>query len=314
MKKLQVVSILYVVFAVIVIAGPILGATPTQGDFYGARLRAGREEARLGRHLEAVDDLQIACFGFLDEPPLLVEGLVRLALEQTAAGRSEDAAGTLARFTDVEGRFGVWWKANLEPETRAAFLRLLTAKIGAAGVKALPSLTAPPEPVETPAATAPVVPALTAAPAPASTPASTPPPTSTPPPPPARPAQQAPASAAAMLAESRRLVQEGKYVESYRVLTSAVAADPKSRDLRKALLEAAVLTKDWKTAAAQVDKVKPFGEGEENQMFYAAVALYETGSAAEAKTLAEKALPKVAANPFVEYYGKRILGTKPAVR
>lgn len=119
------------------------------------------------------------------------------------------------------------------------------------------------------------------------------------------------APAAAILAESKVLVSQGRYVENLRKLVAAVAADPKDRDLRKALLEGAALTKDWGTAVAQLEPLRPFRDGEEPWMFYAAVALQETGATAEARGLAEKALPRLNRSPFVDFYARKILEAPP---
>ncbi len=91
---------------------------------------------------------------------------------------------------------------------------------------------------------------------------------------------------------------------------AAVAANPGDRELRKALLEAASLTKDWSTAATQVGFIGPFQPGEEAWMFYAAVALHETGSGDEARKLAERAVPRLHQSPFVDFYARKILGAE----
>jgi hypothetical protein len=59
--------------------------------------------------------------------------------------------------------------------------------------------------------------------------------------------------------------------------------------------------------ARLVSKLEPFRDGEEGPMFYASVALFETGSVEKARRLVEKAMAKLASNPYVEYYGKKIL-------
>jgi hypothetical protein len=43
-------------------------------------------------------------------------------------------------------------------------------------------------------------------------------------------------------------------------------------------------------------------------MFYASVALYETGRKAEAKPLMERARPHMVPNPMVNYYIRVVLG------
>jgi hypothetical protein len=125
------------------------------------------------------------------------------------------------------------------------------------------------------------------------------------PPPPPSPASSA------ILVESKNLVSQGRYVENLRKLVAAVAADPRDRDLRKALLEGAALTKDWGTAVAQLEPLRPFRDGEEPWMFYAAVALQETGASSEARDLAEKALPRLNRSPFVDFYARKILEAPP---
>jgi len=279
----------------------IVGAAGPADDFYLVRLQAGKAEAAAGRHYEAIEDFRIASFGFLDQPVLLVEGLSRLALAQAAAGRNDDAETTLRRFVEIERRYGAWTQADLEPEKKAAVVALVGKRLGPEAVKVLagPVPTPVPTPMPTVAPTAVPTPAPTPAPAIVPVPAT---PIIGPPVPPA---------SAAILVESKALVTQGRYVENLRKLVAAVAADPKDRDLRKALLEAACLTKDWGTAVGQLEPLRPFRDGEEPWMFYAAVALHETGSNAEARALAEKALPRLSRSPFVDFYAKKIVETPP---
>ena len=286
-KSLQLVALLALVPAF------ILGAATPADDFYLVRLQAGKAEAAAGRPYEAIDDLKIASFGFLDQPVLLVEGLSRLALAQAAANRNEDAEATLRRMLEIEKRFVGWAQADLEPETRAAVVALVGKRLGADPAKLL---TAPPVPAAVPTA------APTAAPTPVPAPEPPPVPVVGPPSPPA---------SSAILVESKSLVTQGRYVENLRKLVAAVAASPTDRELRKALLEGASLTKDWGTAVGQLEPIRPFRDGEEPWMFYGAVALHESGRAAEARELAEKALPRLARSPFVDYYARRIVETAP---
>jgi len=115
-------------------------------------------------------------------------------------------------------------------------------------------------------------------------------------------------STADLLDLTHNLVHEGKFEDAYRRLHTAVDADPGSRPLRLALLEAAVLSKEWKTAVAQVAKVSPLAAGEEIYMFYSSVALYENGQKDEARPLMERARNRMAPSPMVNYYVKTILG------
>jgi uncharacterized protein HemY len=112
----------------------------------------------------------------------------------------------------------------------------------------------------------------------------------------------------ARLAEVRSLVRSGKAADARKILTGLVEADPKNRDARKALLEAAALLKDWEECNAQTAALEPFADGEEVAMFYAAVALRETGSIASARALVRRARPFLVPSRFVDWYTKEILG------
>src|SRR5262249_37175207 len=66
----------------------------------------------------------------------------RLALAQDAVGKAADADATLARFLDVERRFGVFAKADLSPNLRAEFAGLLKRRLPAETLSSMPTLSA----------------------------------------------------------------------------------------------------------------------------------------------------------------------------
>lgn len=125
----------------------------------------------------------------------------------------------------------------------------------------------------------------------------------------AAPAPSKAPTSAETLTASRALVQSAKYAEAEKLLRTAVQSDPANRQLRLSLLEAAVLTRDWKTAGAQFAASQPYVTGEELYMFYAAVALHENGRRDEARPLMERARPRMVSSPMVDYYLEAILGT-----
>ena len=113
------------------------------------------------------------------------------------------------------------------------------------------------------------------------------------------------------LDESRRLVAAGKSAEAERLLSVAVKADPGNRDLRLELLEAACLNRSYQNAVAQIALVKPIADSEAPSLFYAAVALYETGKTDEARMYLQRAMPRVS-GALVDEYAKKILGPSGA--
>jgi protein involved in temperature-dependent protein secretion len=90
-------------------------------------------------------------------------------------------------------------------------------------------------------------------------------------------------------------------------LLEALRSEPNNRELRLALLEASCLSGAWSRGTEQIPLVTPFTQQEALPMFYAAVVLYETGRAEEARGYMERALPRVS-GPFVDEYAKKILG------
>jgi hypothetical protein len=299
-----------VLFPAVLATAAILAFPLKADDFYLTRLREGEQALQAKRTLEAVDQLKIACFGLLDQPQLLSEGLAELALAQAAAGRTADADATLARFVDVEQRFAVWPKVPLSAESRASFEELLVRRVGSEKLLAVPSLAALVE-AEEQRRLAKMSPKERKKAQEAK-------PKAEPSVPPPAPAEQqvvvqltppSPAPAPRMsLAETQALVKTGKAAEAKGPLVALAVADPKNREVRKSLLEAAALTKDWTLCTAQAAVLEPFADGEEPYMFYAAVGLYETGNVASARTLARRARPLISSSAFVDYYSNRILG------
>src|SRR5262249_12850064 len=111
------------------------------------------------------------------------------------------------------------------------------------------------------------------------------------------------------LVESRRLVKAGRAAEAEGLLLETLKTDPDNRELRLALLEASCLAGAWNRAAEQLTRISPLAESEAPSMFYAAVALYETGRTEEARSLLTRSLPKVS-GPLVDEYSQKILGRR----
>ncbi|HUM01884.1 MAG TPA: hypothetical protein VL084_06335 [Thermoanaerobaculia bacterium] len=332
-----------------------------------ARLQAGERACQAKKWVEAIDQLRIACFGLLDQPLYLSEGLAVLALAQNGAGKTAAVDTTLGRFLEVEQRFAVWAKVPLQRDVRADFETLLTKRVRPEVLLTVPTLSGLVETEEQRIAKLPPKERLKALEAkaaaeprnlvwplelaraatergdqkatirwadkvleiddrqvealklrarareargdhagaqadlkmlPAEPPAA--------PTPEARPAPSE--SPEKQLAEAREMLKGGKPAEAKVLLVPLAKADPTSREVQKLLLEAALLTRDWKVCAAQAAALDPFADGEEPYMFYAAVGLYETGNLGGARTLLARARPGIASAPFVDYYAKKILG------
>jgi len=360
------------------------GVARAADDFNEQRLNEGRIAYERKSYLVAEDHFRVAAFGFLDVPERVSECLARLSLAQDAAGQKADVTETLNRFLDVERRFAVYAKANLEPDIRANFQALLIRTVPLATVVAIPSLANLVETEEQKLARLPsadrrkalkaaakrepnaakwnlalareamergdnaeakgwVEKALALDPGNAEAkalqasldrPVGQPPQTqpqraaAPEPNPPSTPktaagtmkasdpkissAERSPAAPAMsskqVLEESRRLILASRAGEAVTMLNNAVAADPGNRELRLTLLEAACLARAYPLAVAQVPASAPFSDSEAPSMFYAAVALFETGRGADARNFLQRALPKVS-GPLVDEYSKKIMGS-----
>lgn len=109
-----------------------------------------------------------------------------------------------------------------------------------------------------------------------------------------------------VLVAARRLIVCERPGDAAKIVYRQLAKTPARRDLRLTLLEAATLNRDWRTAAAQTDLLQPFAAGEEVSMFYAAIALFESGRKGDARRLAERARDFVPKTEYVLYYMRRI--------
>lgn len=124
-------------------AGLALAAAPLPAadPFYLGMLRRGTDAFNRRDYPEAVRLLRLACFGFLEEPELLVDGLTRLALAQLESGDKDEFRSTFERVQEVESRFGAYSKAQIAPEQRAAFESAVARLVPTATLQADPTFS-----------------------------------------------------------------------------------------------------------------------------------------------------------------------------
>lgn len=114
---------IFVVGLLLVVAGVGL-SRPAHGEvdpFYLSRLRDGEQALTRGDYASAAQNLRIAAFGMLEEPPRLAATLTELAIAETGAGATDDFRGTLQRLQDLEDRFSAYTKAPLTDAQRESF-------------------------------------------------------------------------------------------------------------------------------------------------------------------------------------------------
>jgi len=323
-------------FSLLLLLAPSVASA--DDSFYETRLASGKLAFTEKRMPDAVTDLRIAAFGFLDRPPLLSETLVWLTLAESASRRPDRIRWALTRFIEVETRFHPYKQLALDAASRGTFEKILVTTLAADTIASIPTLSELVAPASRRASTTPsreavapgvrstpppeegipVIPqappaapkASTTQPAPSSRPPATAPQTSAtrvPAPPPQVEPQAADAQGAETIEKGKDLLEQNKNDEALAILRDLVARSP-SRAARKYLLHAATRTHNWQTAVRQVPFVAPFKAGEEVTMFYAAVALYHMGKVSDARLLLERALPGINPSHYVESYKQKIFG------
>jgi hypothetical protein len=96
-------------------------ATAAIDPFYRNRMDGGVRAFERGDWESAARQLRIACFGHLDEPPLLAAGLVRLAVVEARRGDEDAFRRIFSRLVDLEERFSAYSGANLPAALRQQF-------------------------------------------------------------------------------------------------------------------------------------------------------------------------------------------------
>ena len=107
---------LLLALALLLTAHLALAADP----YYLRQLREGSDDFNRQDYPSAVRHLRLACFGLLDEPLLLADGLTRLALAQGASNDLESVRATFQRIVELEERFGAYTKADIPAGMRKA--------------------------------------------------------------------------------------------------------------------------------------------------------------------------------------------------
>ena len=92
--------------------------------FYERLLLEGTDAYHRGEFPLAIKYLRIANFGFLEEPPLLAQGLTLLALSEAGANDEESFGESFLRLAMIEERFQAYSQAKIPPEIRDDFERL----------------------------------------------------------------------------------------------------------------------------------------------------------------------------------------------
>jgi len=126
-------------FGVLLVALPAAAAID---PFYESLLRRGTDAFNRRDYQESARLLRIACFGLLEDPEELADGLTRLALAQAMSNDNDGFRETFGRLGEVEERFGAWSSAPTPESMRSALRRHASRLVPAATLQASPLTTA----------------------------------------------------------------------------------------------------------------------------------------------------------------------------
>jgi hypothetical protein len=294
-------------------AHPVAAADP----FYLELLRDGTHAYDRGEYPAAARSLRLACFGMLDEPKALAACMARLALAQDKAADVTGFNETFVRLTETEDRFQAYSQADLPAEIRAALEQRVAARVPAATLARSPAAFR----AQTARKPGPPVPTAPQAQTPAPGKAAKQVPKDTP-----QPIAAPPAAAAAVppgpqplsaeertkLETSRKLLAEtgkAKQLEQAFQLAREVAdAHPESVEAQRLAGEAAYRVSRWSDVVVYLQRGGGLPDSEPELLFYLAVSLYESGDRPAAAAVLRRALPNLQRSPYIEAYGRKILG------
>ncbi len=117
-------------------------AQATPDSFYLSLLRDGKSEMLRGDAVAAKKSFRLACFGFLEQPVILAEGLVRLGLAQAALGDRDGFVESFTRLAEVDERFAAYAPAALSAEERRGFENKALEWIAPETLRASPAFAA----------------------------------------------------------------------------------------------------------------------------------------------------------------------------
>lgn len=324
------------------VAAPLLGAAPQ--DFYLNLLRRGVADFNAGRFDAAKEELRIAAFGLVETIDSYQTAHVYLALAADRLGDTEEARRAVGRVQAAQRVQARYAALPLPAEVRSAFdalvqrvapavsatLRGNAPAAVASNASAAPPRTVPPAPATTiPATTTPVTTTPTTTtpdrvvereipvqdiaidPPRATTTTTTTttitPPKSQPQPQPPAPKPQAPPAARGDLAAGERALDGNDLVTARAIFRQHLDGSPDRAALLR-IAEGLYRARDFAGALVALRRLGELQLSERPYRYYIAVALYETGDYAGAKTELLAALPHIELTPDVERYRAKILG------
>ncbi len=298
------VLVLALLLAGMAVASP---ARATVDPFYQRLLQNGSDAYHRGDTSAAQRLLRLACFGMLEEPPLLTECLIRLGLAQADANDQEAFRATARRLLEVEQRFRVYTRVQLPRDLLNRFEGTLVQLMPSYTLQAVPTFRpllpaslddgeAPAPDTDSPTADG----AERAADDDDVEPANAVPR--------ATPLSPADREQLRRAREEMRLASRGEELERPFELAQDVASrHPESTEAQHLAAEIAYRASHWQVSAEYFQRGGVPSDAQPVLQFFMAVALYESGDTEYAATVMRRCLPNLQRTDFVSRYETKIL-------
>jgi hypothetical protein len=104
--------------------------------FYRNRMESGLRAFEQSNWERAAHELRIACFGHLDEPVALAEGLIRLAIVDAQRADEDSFRRIFSRLVELEEKFSAYSEARVPTTVRQRFERLAASLVPAQSLQA----------------------------------------------------------------------------------------------------------------------------------------------------------------------------------
>ncbi len=117
------------VLAVAVLLSLAASSATAADPFHESLLAKGKALYAAGDYESATHSLRLACFGLLEDPPVLANCLAHLGLAQIAISDMNGFQETFLRVAEVQRRHGAFCAADLSEELRTSFENQLRATI-----------------------------------------------------------------------------------------------------------------------------------------------------------------------------------------
>lgn len=244
--------------------------------FYTRMLQRGVASVEAGAHDEGVKELRIAAFGLLEDPASYEKAQVYLAIAHEKLGHTGEAKLAATKFLQAERMRPAYESLQLGDAMKASFEKIVATAVEPEYLASIPAFRrATPQPLGTLASAKSDSAAL-------------------------------PNTIAAQIEKADALLNEGKLIAARGAFAQLAARADLERPDVLAVAQGLNRAGAFAESSAAYAKAQPLRAGEEPHMFLEAMNRFELGDLKTARSLFDKAAPKLPQSREVELFRSRL--------